>query len=143
MIRHYSVIGFLFFWPLISDIIGFIEQLMVNMRQLIFTFPGLTEHRNMLVINNFVQVSFYTLQTNYSVFFLKEINLLWAAHQVHHSSEDLNISVSLRQSVVQQFVTWVSIRRTRSFLHQAPRTPYIFPNLDVVSIIYVLEYKQN
>ncbi|CAB4005219.1 alkylglycerol monooxygenase, partial [Paramuricea clavata] len=35
-----------------------------------------------------------------------EINVLWAAHQVHHSSEDFNISVSLRQSVVQQFVTW-------------------------------------
>ncbi|XP_046852147.1 alkylglycerol monooxygenase-like isoform X2 [Xenia sp. Carnegie-2017] len=32
-----------------------------------------------------------------------EINILWSAHQVHHSSEDFNILVSLRQSVLQQF----------------------------------------
>ncbi|XP_028407242.1 alkylglycerol monooxygenase-like isoform X2 [Dendronephthya gigantea] len=36
-----------------------------------------------------------------------EINILWAAHQVHHSSEDINIAVSVRQSVVQQFFTWI------------------------------------
>jgi alkylglycerol monooxygenase len=35
-----------------------------------------------------------------------EINLLWAAHQVHHSSEDYNLSTALRQSVFQAFGTW-------------------------------------
>jgi alkylglycerol monooxygenase len=35
-----------------------------------------------------------------------EINLLWAAHQVHHSSEDYNLTTALRQSFVQKFTTW-------------------------------------
>jgi sterol desaturase/sphingolipid hydroxylase (fatty acid hydroxylase superfamily) len=32
-----------------------------------------------------------------------EVNLLWAAHIVHHQSEEYNLSVALRQSAVQQF----------------------------------------
>ena len=28
-----------------------------------------------------------------------EINILWAAHQVHHSSEDYNLTTALRQSL--------------------------------------------
>lgn len=32
-----------------------------------------------------------------------EINFLWAAHIVHHQSEEYNLSVALRQSAVQQF----------------------------------------
>lgn len=32
-----------------------------------------------------------------------EINLLWAAHVVHHQSEDYNLSVALRQSTLQPF----------------------------------------
>ena len=34
-----------------------------------------------------------------------ELNIGWAAHQVHHSSEDYNISTALRQSVMQRFFT--------------------------------------
>lgn len=33
-----------------------------------------------------------------------EINFLWAAHIVHHQSEEYNLSVALRQSAVQQFL---------------------------------------
>ena len=36
-----------------------------------------------------------------------EINVLWAAHQVHHSSEDYNLSTALRQSAFQAFGAWV------------------------------------
>ncbi|XP_035234027.1 alkylglycerol monooxygenase-like [Stegodyphus dumicola] len=36
-----------------------------------------------------------------------EINILWAAHQVHHSSEDYNLSTALRQSVLQNYSVWV------------------------------------
>ncbi|OQV25689.1 Alkylglycerol monooxygenase [Hypsibius exemplaris] len=36
-----------------------------------------------------------------------EINLFWAAHQVHHSSEEFNLSVALRQSVVSHLGAWV------------------------------------
>ncbi len=32
-----------------------------------------------------------------------EVNFLWAAHIVHHQSEEYNLSVALRQSAVQQF----------------------------------------
>lgn len=36
-----------------------------------------------------------------------EINILWAAHQVHHSSEDYNLSTALRQSVFQNYSVWM------------------------------------
>lgn len=36
-----------------------------------------------------------------------EINFLWAAHVVHHQSEDYNLSVALRQSWFQQFFSWL------------------------------------
>uniref|UniRef100_A0A671N7Q0 Alkylglycerol monooxygenase n=1 Tax=Sinocyclocheilus anshuiensis TaxID=1608454 RepID=A0A671N7Q0_9TELE len=38
--------------------------------------------------------------------FAHELNILWAAHQVHHSSEYYNLSTALRQSVTQQFSSW-------------------------------------
>merc|ERR1711963_373162 len=34
------------------------------------------------------------------------INVLWAAHQVHHSSEDYNLTTALRQSAFQGFGSW-------------------------------------
>ncbi|XP_041039093.1 alkylglycerol monooxygenase isoform X1 [Carcharodon carcharias] len=36
-----------------------------------------------------------------------EVNILWAAHQVHHSSEDYNLSTALRQSALQKYFSWV------------------------------------
>ncbi|XP_048882956.1 alkylglycerol monooxygenase [Brienomyrus brachyistius] len=36
-----------------------------------------------------------------------EMNILWAAHQVHHSSEDYNLSTALRQSATQQLGSWI------------------------------------
>lgn len=36
-----------------------------------------------------------------------EINLFWAAHQTHHSSEEYNFSTALRQSVFQQYTSWM------------------------------------
>jgi len=35
-----------------------------------------------------------------------EVNILWAAHQVHHSSEDFNLTTGLRQSAFQIFGAW-------------------------------------
>ena len=35
-----------------------------------------------------------------------EVNLLWAAHQVHHSSEEYNLTTALRQSTMQAFGSW-------------------------------------
>ncbi|KAI0207707.1 Alkylglycerol monooxygenase [Lamellibrachia satsuma] len=36
-----------------------------------------------------------------------EVNFIWAAHQVHHSSEDYNLTTALRQSVLQRYLSWV------------------------------------
>ncbi|XP_041372292.1 alkylglycerol monooxygenase-like [Gigantopelta aegis] len=39
--------------------------------------------------------------------FAHEVNFMWAAHQVHHSSEDYNFSTALRQSILQVYTSWV------------------------------------
>ncbi|XP_033856854.1 alkylglycerol monooxygenase-like [Acipenser ruthenus] len=36
-----------------------------------------------------------------------EVNIMWAAHQVHHSSEDYNLTTALRQSLTQQYASWL------------------------------------
>ncbi|XP_014671886.1 PREDICTED: alkylglycerol monooxygenase-like isoform X2 [Priapulus caudatus] len=36
-----------------------------------------------------------------------EVNVIWAAHQVHHSSEEYNFTTALRQSVVQNYTSIV------------------------------------
>lgn len=36
-----------------------------------------------------------------------EVNLLWAAHQVHHSSEDYNLSTALRQTSTGFLLSWI------------------------------------
>ena len=41
--------------------------------------------------------------------FVLELNILWAAHQVHHSSEDYNLTTALRQSMIMKFGNWVRI----------------------------------
>ncbi|KAF7657148.1 hypothetical protein LDENG_00031240 [Lucifuga dentata] len=39
--------------------------------------------------------------------FAHEVAILWAAHQVHHSSEYYNLTTALRQSLTQQFGSWI------------------------------------
>ncbi|XP_036929131.1 alkylglycerol monooxygenase [Acanthopagrus latus] len=39
--------------------------------------------------------------------FAHEVSVLWAAHQVHHSSEYYNLTTALRQSLTQQFTSWI------------------------------------
>uniref|UniRef100_A0A3Q3W4C1 Alkylglycerol monooxygenase n=1 Tax=Mola mola TaxID=94237 RepID=A0A3Q3W4C1_MOLML len=36
-----------------------------------------------------------------------EVSIIWAAHQVHHSSEYYNLTTALRQSLTQQFMSWI------------------------------------
>ena len=45
------------------------------------------------------------------------MNVLWAAHQVHHSSEEYNLSTALRQSVVQKWLNLVRYCHTRTCTH--------------------------
>ncbi|CAJ1062920.1 alkylglycerol monooxygenase [Xyrichtys novacula] len=39
--------------------------------------------------------------------FAHEVSFIWAAHQVHHSSEHYNLTTALRQSLTQQFTSWI------------------------------------
>ena len=39
--------------------------------------------------------------------FAHEVNLLWAGHVVHHSSEEYNLPVALRQSALHGLMSWV------------------------------------
>ncbi|KAJ3407862.1 hypothetical protein HDV05_005241 [Chytridiales sp. JEL 0842] len=36
-----------------------------------------------------------------------EINIIWAGHSVHHSSEEYNLSTALRHSVLQDYFSWI------------------------------------
>eukprot|EP00057_Strongylocentrotus_purpuratus_P009087 XP_011663561.1 PREDICTED: alkylglycerol monooxygenase-like [Strongylocentrotus purpuratus] len=36
-----------------------------------------------------------------------EVNILWAAHQVHHSSEEFNYTTALRQSIFEKCYSWL------------------------------------
>ncbi|XP_071511297.1 alkylglycerol monooxygenase-like [Diadema antillarum] len=35
-----------------------------------------------------------------------EVNIMWGAHQVHHSSEEYNLTTALRQSIFQRCFSW-------------------------------------
>ncbi|KAM6967761.1 alkylglycerol monooxygenase [Aplochiton taeniatus] len=64
--------------------------------------------------------------------FAHEMNILWAAHQVHHSSEYYNLSTALRQSLTQQFSSWIF------YLPMALAVP---PNVFAVHIQFNLLYQ--
>ena len=36
-----------------------------------------------------------------------EVNIVWGSHQVHHSSEEFNLTTALRQSIFQKYFSWV------------------------------------
>ncbi|XP_028624648.1 alkylglycerol monooxygenase isoform X3 [Grammomys surdaster] len=61
-----------------------------------------------------------------------EINIIWAAHQAHHSSEDYNLSTALRQSVLQQYSSWV---------FYCPMALFIPPSVFAVHIQFNLLYQ--
>lgn len=52
-----------------------------------------------------------------------EVNFMWAAHQVHHSSEYYNLTTALRQSVLQIYTSWV---RCQELCFQKPVNVYSF-----------------
>ncbi|XP_044760983.1 alkylglycerol monooxygenase-like isoform X2 [Coccinella septempunctata] len=60
-----------------------------------------------------------------------EVHILWAQHQVHHSSEDFNTTVGLRQSVLQGF----------SFIFYLPMALVIPPSLFITHQHFNLLYQ--
>ncbi|XP_060681420.1 alkylglycerol monooxygenase [Hemiscyllium ocellatum] len=61
-----------------------------------------------------------------------EVNMLWAAHQVHHSSEDYNLSTALRQSVIQKYFSWI---------FNLPMALFIPPSVFAVHLQFNLLYQ--
>jgi len=80
-----------------------------------------------------------------------EINVLWAAHQVHHSSEEYNLTTALRQSVFQGWGAWpfylpmaFFIPPTHAIIHKELNLLYQFwIHTELVSSIGPLEHVFN
>lgn len=61
-----------------------------------------------------------------------QVNLLWAAHVVHHQSEDYNLAVALRQSILTTF-TAVPFYLPLAFLGVPP---LVFSSMYAISTLY-------
>lgn len=80
-----------------------------------------------------------------------EINLFWASHQMHHSSEEMNLTTALRQSVVQNTITSffyvpvaLVVPPSIFFLHIQLNTIYQFwVHTEVIRSLGPLEYILN
>merc|ERR1711970_1153219 len=80
-----------------------------------------------------------------------EVNILWAAHQVHHSSEDYNLTTALRQSAFQTLGSWpfylpmaLFIPPSQVLVHKELNLLYQFwIHTEVVSNLGPLEYVLN
>ena len=62
-----------------------------------------------------------------------EHRVLWAFHSVHHSSQDYNLSIALRLSIVEGFIEWVFL------------IPMILigfnPFMVIIALIFVVQYQ--
>lgn len=81
-----------------------------------------------------------------------EVNIFWAAHQVHHSSEEYNLTTALRQSVAQNYIgSWIFymplailIRPSIFLVHKHMNLLYQFwIHTEVVKSLGPLEYILN
>ncbi|KAM5271804.1 alkylglycerol monooxygenase [Ctenodactylus gundi] len=61
-----------------------------------------------------------------------EVNIMWAGHQTHHSSEDYNLSTALRQSVIQIYTSWI---------FYSPLALFIPPSVYAVHLQFNLLYQ--
>ncbi|XP_011729341.2 alkylglycerol monooxygenase isoform X6 [Macaca nemestrina] len=61
-----------------------------------------------------------------------EVNIMWAGHQTHHSSEDYNLSTALRQSVLQLYTSWI---------FYSPLALFIPPSVYAVHLQFNLLYQ--
>jgi sterol desaturase/sphingolipid hydroxylase (fatty acid hydroxylase superfamily) len=61
-----------------------------------------------------------------------EVNAFWAAHVVHHQSEEFNLTVALRQGALQGWFSWVFYLR----LAVAGIPPLVFLTVNAASTLY-------
>eukprot|EP00057_Strongylocentrotus_purpuratus_P031413 XP_784522.1 PREDICTED: alkylglycerol monooxygenase [Strongylocentrotus purpuratus] len=82
---------------------------------------------------------------------LHEVNIMWAAHQVHHSSEEYNLSTALRQSIFQRCFSWMFyiplafiLPPSSMFVHMQFNTLYQFwIHTELIRSLGPLEYILN
>ncbi|XP_015765811.1 PREDICTED: alkylglycerol monooxygenase-like, partial [Acropora digitifera] len=66
-----------------------------------------------------------------------EVNIMWAAHQAHHSSEDYNLTTALRQSVVQNYTSAVRINYLTCHFTHIWKTLWEMPGtMNKLSVIF-------
>ncbi|XP_005104093.2 alkylglycerol monooxygenase [Aplysia californica] len=83
--------------------------------------------------------------------FSHESNIIWASHQVHHSSEDYNLTTALRQSLMQKYYSMcvyfpmaLIVPPSAYYVHQQFNLLYQFwIHTEVVHSIGPLEYILN
>ncbi|MBL4587645.1 MAG: sterol desaturase family protein, partial [Flavobacteriales bacterium] len=90
-----------------SQIVGLLMKTVLG-----FGYYFLYKNYSVLNIENTVLTTFFLfLGVDFFYYWFHrashEINFLWAAHIVHHQSEDYNLSVALRQSWIQGWFSWV------------------------------------
>jgi sterol desaturase/sphingolipid hydroxylase (fatty acid hydroxylase superfamily) len=61
-----------------------------------------------------------------------EVNLLWAAHVVHHQSEDYNLAVALRQAILTSF----TVQPFYAVLALGGVPPVVFATMNAISTLY-------
>ncbi len=61
-----------------------------------------------------------------------EVNLLWAAHQVHHSSEYYNLTTALRQTATGAFTAWPFY----VLLAVIGVPPFVFATVALIDLLY-------
>ncbi|XP_059089893.1 alkylglycerol monooxygenase-like [Tigriopus californicus] len=80
-----------------------------------------------------------------------ELNILWASHQVHHSSEEFNLTTALRQPFMKAFQSWpfylplaFFVPPTHVIVHMQFNVMYQFwLHTEVVTTLGPLEYILN
>eukprot|EP01137_Pigoraptor_chileana_P008192 Opistho-2@54679 len=98
-------------------------------------------------------ITFLAVDLGYYFFhrYAHEINILWAAHVVHHSSEDYNLTTALRQSILQSYTSWifflplaVALPPSIFYTHRQFNTLYQFwIHTEIVRSLGPLEYILN
>jgi sterol desaturase/sphingolipid hydroxylase (fatty acid hydroxylase superfamily) len=61
-----------------------------------------------------------------------EVNFLWAAHVVHHQSEDYNLAVALRQAILTSF----TVQPFYAVLALVGVPPLVFATMNAISTLY-------
>jgi sterol desaturase/sphingolipid hydroxylase (fatty acid hydroxylase superfamily) len=64
--------------------------------------------------------------------FSHEVNLLWAAHVIHHQSEDYNLAVALRQAILTSF----TVQPFFAPLALLGVSPAVFATMNAISTLY-------